>query len=122
MHLPAYMGVKNQADQIKLCSRSQHARQQKEKGACAIGAYSDARAKIAVYACQVEFIIQRKKYMRHHHISEEESEYRLHIGHVHSAYHARNRNESNPGYRGAYHAERDYIPGRFVLSLEERSI
>lgn len=60
--------------------------------------------------------------MGYDHIPEEESEDRLHIGHIHSAYHARHRNESDPGDRGANHSERDYIPGRFILSFKERCI
>ena len=60
--------------------------------------------------------------MRHYHISEKESGYRLHVGHIHPAYHARHRDESNSGNGSADHSERDYIPGRFVLSLEERCI
>ena len=49
--------------------------------------------------------------MGYGHVSEEKSEYRLHIGHIHSAYHSRNGNESDSGDRGANHSEGDYIPG-----------
>lgn len=60
--------------------------------------------------------------MGNNHISEEEAEYRLHIRHIHAAHHARHGNECDSGDRSADHSERDYVPGRFVLSFEERRI
>lgn len=60
--------------------------------------------------------------MRHNEVSEEESEYGLHIRHVHPAHHAGHGDESDSRNGGTYHSERDDIPRRFVLSFEERCI
>ena len=48
--------------------------------------------------------------MGYGHVSEEKSEYRLHIRHIHSTHHSRYRDESDSGDRGANHSKRDYIP------------
>ena len=48
--------------------------------------------------------------MGYDHVSEEKSEYRLHLRHIHSAHLSLYIDESDSGDRGANHSKRDYIP------------
>lgn len=56
--------------------------------------------------------------MGYGHVSEEKSEYRLHIRHIHSAHHSRYRDESDSGDRGANHSKRDYVQGDWFSPLK----
>lgn len=79
----------------------------------------DSCAEIAVDAGQVKFVIQRKQHVGDSHITEKETRHRLHISHIRTPHHARYRDKSHSGDRGAEHAERDHVPGRLVLPLEK---
>ena len=103
--------MQDQTDKIQFGCRSQHTGEQEEERAGAVGMHTDACAEISVDTRQIQSVVKRQQYVCYDHIAEEESEYGLHIRHVHSANHARYGYESHAGNCSANHAEGDYIPG-----------
>jgi hypothetical protein len=111
VHILKYVRMQDQTDKIQFGCRSQHTGEQEEERAGAVGMHTDACAEISVDTRQIQSVVKRQQYVCYDHIAEEESEYGLHIRHVHSANHARYGYESHAGNCSANHAEGDYIPG-----------
>ena len=103
--------TQDQTDEIQFGCRSQHTGEQEEERAGTVGIHADACTEVSVDTCQIQPVVKRQQYVCYDHIAEEESEYGLHIRHVHSANHARYGYESHAGNCSANHAEGDYIPG-----------
>ena len=121
-HMPEYIRVENKTNKIEFGSRTEHSRKQKKESACTVSLHTDPSAEITVNTCQIEPVVHRKQHVRHHQITEKESEDSLHICHIHTSHHPRHGNKRHSRYAGANHSEGNDVPRRPVLSPEECSI